>query len=275
VFDREDARPLANPEGASADEVARIMETCPSGALTCTRTDSAWNRRRGRTLDHDPAASTALDGELGPDPRTAAALVTITARGIDADQGRRVADAFLEAPRMPSDAIVRAAYAELSAQASQWFALITRDGAQPSVRVMYSNCHEPYTSAADLRDAVRRKRMLEVCPNARDHDRRHPLLDTSVGGAYDRLRAVHDIVSHGWCGFGFDRSGEFAAWLLEDRMYSGLARWALATELHGEHSVLWTTGALADHKAILLDPQLLEASRARGTRMEYPTTRED
>ena len=46
-------------------------------------------------------------------------------------------------------------------------------------------------------------------------------------------------------------------------MYTGLARWALATELHGEHSVRWTTGNLADHKAILLEPRLLDASRRR------------
>jgi hypothetical protein len=43
-------------------------------------------------------------------------------------------------------------------------------------------------------------------------------------------------------------------------MYTGLARWALATQLHGEHSVLWTFGEFADHKAILLEPGLLNAA---------------
>ena len=46
-------------------------------------------------------------------------------------------------------------------------------------------------------------------------------------------------------------------------MYTGLARWALATELHAEHSVLWTTGRRAEHKATLLSPGLLRASRRR------------
>jgi hypothetical protein len=46
-------------------------------------------------------------------------------------------------------------------------------------------------------------------------------------------------------------------------MYTGLARWALATELHAEHSVLWTTGTLAEHKATLLPPNLVRASRRR------------
>jgi hypothetical protein len=75
---------------------------------------------------------------------------------------------------------------------------------------------------------------------------------------------VHDIVSHTRLGFGFDRHGEFSAWLAEDRMYSGLARWALATELHAEHSVLWTTGHLAEHKSTLLPPDLVLASRRLG-----------
>jgi hypothetical protein len=39
-----------------------------------------------------------------------------------------------------------------------------------------------------------------------------------------------------------------------------LSRWALATELHGQHSVLWTTGRLAQPKAILLDPRVLRRS---------------
>ena len=90
------------------------------------------------------------------------------------------------------------------------------------------------------------------------------MLDAAVGGSYDRLRAVHDIVSHGWLGHEFDADGEYSAWLAEDRLYTGLARWALATELHGEHSVQWTTESPADHKAVLLDPSLLRASRTGG-----------
>jgi hypothetical protein len=100
-----------------------------------------------------------------------------------------------------------------------------------------------------------------VAGRPRPRSRRHPLLDATVGGGYDRLRAVHDIISHSWLGHSFDADGEYSAWLTEDRIYHGLARWALATELHGEHSVQWTTGDLADHKAVLLDRALLRASR--------------
>jgi hypothetical protein len=75
---------------------------------------------------------------------------------------------------------------------------------------------------------------------------------------------MHDIVSHGWLGHGFDPDGELSAWLAEDPIYKSLARWALATELHAHHCVLWTTGEHADHKAVLLDPELLRAARAPG-----------
>ena len=61
-------------------------------------------------------------------------------------------------------------------------------------------------------------------------------------------------------GFGFDRDGEFAAWIEQDRHYRGLARAALATELHGQHSVRWSTGELAEPKAVLIDRGILRAS---------------
>jgi hypothetical protein len=53
-------------------------------------------------------------------------------------------------------------------------------------------------------------------------------------------------------------------------MYTGLARWALATELHAEHSVLWTTGDVAEHKAVLLQPRLLRSSRRRAVDADIP-----
>ncbi len=59
---------------------------------------------------------------------------------------------------------------------------------------------------------------------------------------------------------GFDRDGELATWRAQERFHTPLARWALATELPGQHSVLWTTGQVAEPKAILLEPRLLGRS---------------
>ena len=177
---------------------------------------------------------------------------------IDVDQAHLVAAAFLAAPRTSTDPLVVAAYTALADQASHWFARLT---GWP-IQVRYTRCPEPYTSGQELAERVRADHVLEVCPTRYDGDRRHPMFDTSVGGAYDKFRAVHDLVSHACLGYGFDRDGEYSAWLAEDRMYEGLARWALATELHAEHSVRWTTGDLADHKATLLAPWIIDASRA-------------
>jgi hypothetical protein len=184
---------------------------------------------------------------------------------VDYAHARVVADAFLDAPRSSASAIVYRAYAELGDQVDRWFARLTDPRGRTAIRVVPTRCPEPYANGAELSARVRSERVLELCPAHFDRDRHHPLLDVSIGGTYDRLRAVHDIISHARLGFGFDRHGEFAAWLAEDRMYTGLARWALATELHAEHSVLWTTGTLAAHKATLLPASLVEASRRLGS----------
>jgi hypothetical protein len=130
------------------------------------------------------------------------------------------------------------------------------------LRVAFTRCESPYDSDEELVSAARTHRVLEITTSARERDRRHPLLDCDRGGTYDRFRAVHDIVGHVGPGLGFDRDGEFAAWLTQERLYGGLARWALATELHAEHSVRWTTGTLSDHKATLLDRDLLNKVRS-------------
>jgi hypothetical protein len=72
------------------------------------------------------------------------------------------------------------------------------------------------------------------------------------------------VLCHARRGLGFDRHSELAAWLAQERFHSRLARRALATELHGQHSVLWTTGRYAEPKAVLLDPRILRRSQAAG-----------
>jgi uncharacterized Fe-S cluster protein YjdI len=66
VFD-ETARPWVDLEGAVADRVAAVIDTCPSGALSYTRTDGAPNGRRGRREQDDPAASIAADTDWETD----------------------------------------------------------------------------------------------------------------------------------------------------------------------------------------------------------------
>lgn len=73
VFDH-DARPWVDVFGASADEIARVIDTCPSGALSYTRTDGAPNGRRGYATGESPTRAVRSDDEV-PDEVQSVALV--------------------------------------------------------------------------------------------------------------------------------------------------------------------------------------------------------
>jgi uncharacterized Fe-S cluster protein YjdI len=60
VFD-DTVRPWVDPGGADADRIAAVIDTCPSGALSYTRTDGVANGPRGRAPGEDPTRSTAVD----------------------------------------------------------------------------------------------------------------------------------------------------------------------------------------------------------------------
>lgn len=180
---------------------------------------------------------------------------------VDGAAAGRVADAYVASPSR-RDRLVEAAYGRLAAESDRLFRLMTAPDRPGSVRVRFTTCREPYADAGELIDAVRTDRLLEVVTVAAAPDRRHPLVDSTPGGAYDRFRAVHDVLGHARLRLGFDRHDEFAAWRAQRTLHSPLARWALATELHGQHSVLWTSGRLAEPKAILLDPRVLRGSVA-------------
>jgi hypothetical protein len=86
-------------------------------------------------------------------------------------------------------------------------------------------------------------------------------MSNDLGGDYDRFRAVHDALGHARTRRGFDRDGEFVAWRTQERFHSPLARRALATELHGQHSVRWTTGDAARPKVFLLEAALVRRAQ--------------
>ena len=188
-------------------------------------------------------------------------LASLAARRVDPAVAHEVATSFVAARSNRADARVCAAYGQLVQQSDRAFATLTESSRPRTVRVVFTCAREPYVSDREMIAAVRAERLLEITSAVTECDRRHPLMGCELGGAYDRFRAVHDLVGHIGPQLGFDRDGEFAAWLVQERVYRGLARWALATELHGEHSVRWTSGELSDHKATLLDRDLIARTR--------------
>jgi hypothetical protein len=184
--------------------------------------------------------------------------------GLDEAIAREVADAFLATPSRPADPDVQRSYAALERETDAMYARLTDGRAGPPYTVVFTDCPTPYTSDLEMIEAVRATRLLEVVANAADPDRPHAVLGCERGGPYDRFRAVHDLVGHVKYGIGFDRHSEYAAWQVQALTYSDDAQLALATELHAEHSVLWTTGKLAEHTGVLLDTRLVARAR-RGT----------
>jgi hypothetical protein len=183
---------------------------------------------------------------------------------MDVLAAHQVAESYVADRSRPDDPLVRAAYRQLEAQTDIVLRSVLRQWPGGLV-VRSTDAHEPYRDASELIAAVRGTGVLEV-PHV-EPDRRHPLLGNEAGGAYDRFRALHDLVGHVLPEHGFDRVGELLAWARQHEVHRGLARWALATELHAQHSVRWTTGELAELKATLLEPRLLRASLA-GARAE-------
>jgi hypothetical protein len=171
-------------------------------------------------------------------------------RYVDPTETLDAAEAFIAA-RTTADPLVALAYGELGRQTDRQYEALTDPSGPYRLTVVSTGQVTPYSDAEELIASVLTTRTLEVTTSAAD--RAHPLLDGVVGGAYFRFRAVHDLVGHVATGFGFDKDGEYSAWLFQRSSYTGLARWAARTELHAEISALWTTGQFADHKAVLLE----------------------
>jgi hypothetical protein len=173
---------------------------------------------------------------------------------------REVATAYFDAASR-ADSRTVAAFAQLVSESDALYRWITRER-RDELHVYFTDCPAPYRDASELIDAVARTRTLEITTVAAQRDRRHPLMGNERGGSYDRFRAVHDALGHARMGLGFDRDEEFAVWRAQERFHTPLARAALATELHGQHSVRWTTREMAEPKAMLLEGALVRRARA-------------
>lgn len=181
------------------------------------------------------------------------------------------ADAFAAAKSDPSDSAVRAAYADLVAQTNvQWDHLTSpeSEGGQ-GINVEFLTREEiqgrgldplglnPYKTAGDQADDLRDNNHLMIASLSSYPEAAHPILDSELGGEYDRFRAVHDAYGHAAVGADFTRHGEYQAWLHHSSMFTGPARLAASTELTGENSYLVTRHEAAPHKAALLPENLV------------------
>jgi hypothetical protein len=165
---------------------------------------------------------------------------------------------YLDSESAHHDAQVIEAYRQLEAETDRLFTLLTRDDRLGAPRVAFTRCDRPYASDEELICAVRANGTLEITAAVGGGGRLHPLLGCEFGGAFDRFRAIHDLIGHAWCGYGFGLPDECAAWSAQDRLHSGLARCALATELFGVNAARSIVGEAPDLRALLISPSALQ-----------------
>jgi hypothetical protein len=177
---------------------------------------------------------------------------------VDAERGRRIADAFEAMPHAPNDPAVADAYADMIRQTRAQYDALVDAGFQ---FWFFDTATDPYggnswNAMRDLRDNQRMGVFSTEAGYGQDASALdkadNPLLadtglvwpDGSPDGpprrvlANDLFRAVHDAFGHGLEGAGFRARGEENAWQAHSRLYTGAGLAAMTSETRGQNSWL-------------------------------------
>jgi hypothetical protein len=171
-----------------------------------------------------------------------------------AEQSALVGEWYLNARSAHRDADVIEAYRQLETETDRLFTIVTHAVGRPATRIVFTRCRQPYGSCEEMIVGVRGEHTLEVTAAVSSGERLHPLLDCTLGGAFDRFRAVHDLIGHAWHGYSFELRDEYDAWMAQARLHSDLAGRALATELYGVNAARGILGEAPDLRALLFAP---------------------
>lgn len=189
----------------------------------------------------------------------------------DPEKARQIADLYLD-PKLAhgaDDPIVQAAYADLLDEVAVQKHYMDKAG----IKVEYLTSKQikdrgldpeglnPYATAQAQAEDIDKNKHLMIASIAEYTDSHHPILDNSQGGTYDQFRAVHDFYGHASVGTGFDRHGEYQAWVAHMSMFKRPgARAAASSELTGENSTLihLPGGMSAPHRAAILPTRLVD-----------------
>ncbi len=192
---------------------------------------------------------------------------------VDLEEADEVARFFENAPDMSADPDVRAAYEDFKAQSAEQWDFMTRPESEGGmgITVDFTDEVDPYATAEEQRNDLEQNHHLTIQSGlGGDHS------GTMTQEEYDRFRAVHDVFGHAGIGSGFDRHGEYEAWLVHAAMYRGQGRRAMSTEYHGVNSAMWTgaPGSPGTGKSVLLpdefgEPPWLRADKLGGYSDSY------
>ena len=110
---------------------------------------------------------------------------------------------------------------------------------------------DPYPDVHALRHDVLNNKQIKVLGTHATGG--HPFFTNDEN---DKFRAVHDVFGHLGTGRDFDRHGEEATYQAHSRMFTPLARGALAGETRGQNAHLIVTGGFGPQKIAILPHHL-------------------
>lgn len=180
----------------------------------------------------------------------------ISVQHADSRKADKVARAFEMTADEANNPRVRLAFEDFKRQNAEQFAFITRPRSAGGLGITVEFvADEPYPSARAQAEDVRRNHRIKIQSGLGGV---HSLMTTTE---YDHFRAVHDIFGHVGIGGGFDRHGEYQAWLSHMTMYDGPGRDAMSSEYHGVNSAMWAgaPGTPGTGRSILLPDSLIQS----------------
>ena len=210
-------------------------------------------RERYAPVDYLAAGATTWRQQHGlPEPKIDISEVPAPREKADA-----VARAYETTPDESSNPQVQAVFAAFKQQNAEMWDFMTKPESEGGlgVTVDFTDQVDPYPTATAQADDLR--------------DNHHITVQSGLGGAregftmtqeeYDRFRAVHDVFGHSAVGGGFDRHGEYQAYLMHSTMYTGDARIGMASEYHGVNTAMWAgePGSPGTGKSIILPEELI------------------
>lgn len=189
---------------------------------------------------------------------------------IDVKRAKRIAEAYAKMKHDPNNKDVKAAYEALAKETIDQYNFLIDSGY--SIEITDG---DTYANSQELIDDVSKTKKIKIFSteagfgqNAITDKQRdeNPMLKDSglvdVNGKKllinDLFRAVHDLFGHGELGNSFGPKGEENAYQVHARMFSPIARKALATETRGQNSFVNFSGINEEVK-----PLIEEARRLR------------
>jgi hypothetical protein len=167
---------------------------------------------------------------------------------------RKIADAYAKMENNPNSKEVKAAYNALVKETIAQYKALKEAGYEVEI-----NKGDPYNNSQEMIDDVVKNKTIKIFsteegfgdnPITEQNRKENPMLQQS--GIKDKngvpllnndlFRAVHDIIGHGELGNSFGAIGEENAFQIHARLYSPLARKALATETRGQNSFVNFSG---------------------------------